>query len=155
MILSINRTCQKSEFNRILLEKTTQRNPAFCEFAFLVSIVYARKHCILKEVGYHVNIDLFFLQWFGAWTLFTWSIYAPDIKRFCLTFHRATYVFIVSASLKKHYFFMIFVTLGMEGVPLGKRFKKGAEKLLHCAPPKWRFFVHRDTSGPLSKNVKF
>ena len=60
VILSINRTCQKSEFNRILLEKRTQRNPALYEFAFLVSVVYARKHCILKEVGYHLNIDLFF-----------------------------------------------------------------------------------------------
>ena len=45
--------------HKISCEKTTQRNPAFCEVAFMVSIVYARKHCILKEVGYHLNIDFF------------------------------------------------------------------------------------------------
>ena len=127
-IPSINRTCRKSEFNRILLEKRTQRNPALCEFAFLVSIVYARKHCILKEVGYHVNIDLFF-------SAVIWSTNSSYSKYFFSRYY--TLLFDISSSsrciywkffIKKRYFYMILVTFGLGGYPL----EKGSKKVPKC-----------------------
>ena len=128
MILSINRTCQKSEFNRILLEKRTQRNPALCEFAFLVSVVYARKHCILKEVGYHVNIDLFF---FFAVIWSTNSIYSKYFfsRYYTLLFDISSRNLCIDSnfSIKKRYVFIIFVTFGLGGYPLGKGSKKGTK----------------------------
>ena len=50
---------------------------------------------------------------------------------------------------------MIFVTFGTRGVPLGKRFKKGAKIGCGLMAPKLDVFVHREAFGPLSKNIKF
>ena len=52
-------------------------------------------------------------------------------------------------------FFTIFVTFGMEGVPLGKRFKKGCQKCRPGAIPKSGYFVQREAFGPLSKKINF
>ena len=85
----------------------------------LVSIVYARKHCILKEVGYHLNSDLFF-----------WSDFEHEIYLLEVIFSRYyTLLFDISSSnlciycklfIKKRYFFIIFVTFGMGGTPWKK-----------------------------------
>ena len=57
--------------------------------------------------------------------------------------------------IKKRYFFIIFVTFGLRGVPLGKRFEKGYQNGRRGTNPKMGFFVHREAFGPLSKNMKF
>ena len=71
-----------------------------------------------------ILICFFFLQWFGARTLLTQSIFSPDIIRFCLTFPRGTYVLILIFSLKNYTFSSFLWLLAWGGYPLGKGSKK-------------------------------
>ena len=57
--------------------------------------------------------------------------------------------------IKRRCFFISFGDFGPGGVPLGKRFKKGAKIGCGLMAPKLDVFVQREAFGPLSKNIKF
>ena len=65
--------------------------------------------------------------------------YSPDIRRFCLTSHRATYVLTLLVPLKNDTFSSILVTSGPGGYPLGKGSKKGTKMEGGGQVPKWGF----------------
>ena len=119
----------------------------------MVSIVYARKHCILKEVGYHLNIVFF--------PAVIWSMNSSYLKYFFSRYYAllfdissSTFCIYCKCFIQKTLLFHYFCDFWPGGVPLGKRFKKGAKIGCGLMTAKLNVFVHREAFGTVAKNIQ-